>query len=194
MSPIPEAWRTERARIASVRSAEALELAAVFQACADVASLDPTFEPVATAEILALVAESERDRGAARGFRMQSIRRQGGDEAIGYFHLREDVPRPGIVALTIFLIRPEFRRGGYGREVAAALLGHLGADPANRAAWARVFLENRRALAFWTGLGFRSIVEHKGATVHETDGGRASIILEADLSKVPPRTEDAPRS
>ncbi|HET9950310.1 MAG TPA: GNAT family N-acetyltransferase [Candidatus Eisenbacteria bacterium] len=191
MSPIPEAWRTERARIASVRSVEAPELAAVFRACADVASLDPTFEPVETAEILALVEESERDRGAARGFRMQSIRLQGDDEVIGYYHLREDVPRPGVVALTIFLLRPEFRRGGYGREVAGALLGHLRADTANRAAWARVFLENRRALAFWTALGFRSIVEHKGATVHETGEGRASIILEADFAKDLSPTEGA---
>ena len=111
---------------------------------------------------------------------MQAIRLVETNDLIGYLHFREATPKPDVVALTMFFIRPEFRSRGYGREVADALIKHLSNDPRNRAAWGRVCLKNIPALRFWTGRGFTQVVEYKGQHIH-MEGEHANVILERVL-------------
>jgi ribosomal protein S18 acetylase RimI-like enzyme len=108
---------------------------------------------------------------------MQAIRLAETNDLIGYFHFHEATPKPDVVALTMFFIRPECRSRGYGREVVDALLQHLSDDPMNHAAWGQVYLKNIPALRFWTRRGFTQVVEHKGQHVH-VEGEHANVILE----------------
>ncbi len=112
---------------------------------------------------------------------MQAIRLYTSEEPIGYFHFREATPRAELVGLTMFVIRPEFRAKGLGREVADGLLRHLSQNPENHSVWARVYLRNHRALKFWTAQGFTRIVQHKGEYVHDEGDGHVSVILERSL-------------
>ena len=178
----PRRWTTERIRVDSVRTEEAELLASLFNSSSDIAGLDPTFHSVDVKEVLELIEESQRSEALERGFRMQAMRLRPTDDLIGYLHFREATPKPDVVGLTMFVIRPEFRFKGYGREIADALIGHLSRDPMNRAAWARVYLKNTPALLFWTGRGFTHVVQHKGHHIH-LEGEHASVILERILKR-----------
>jgi ribosomal protein S18 acetylase RimI-like enzyme len=177
----PKHWTTDRTRIDSVRAAEAESLTALFNSSSDIAALDPTFRASDVKEVLGHIEESERCEALDRGFRMQAIRLSVTGGFLGYFHLREATPKPDVVALSMFFIRPDFRSQGYGREVADGLIRRLSENPANRAAWGRVYLKNIPALRFWTGQGFTQVVEHKGQHIH-LDGEDANIILERTFS------------
>jgi ribosomal protein S18 acetylase RimI-like enzyme len=173
----PKRWTTERTRIDNVRIAEAEVLTALFNSSSDIAELDPTFRAVDVKEVLGHIEESQRCEMLERGFRMQAIRLVETNELIGYLHFREATPKPDVVALTMFFIRPEFRSKGYGREVADGLLKLLSDDPMNRTAWGRVWLKNIPAMRFWTRRGFTQVVEHNGQHIH-VEGEHANIILE----------------
>jgi hypothetical protein len=60
--------------------------------------------------------------------------------------------------------------------------------------WARVYLGNPRALAFWTRAGLRRVALHRDAAVHDVDGQRPNLILAADVGASPVSIEvtDAP--
>jgi len=176
----PNQWTTERTRIDNVRATEAEVLTALFNSSSDISQLDPTFRAVDVKEVLGHIEESQRCEILERGFRMQAIRLVETNDPIGYLHFREATPKPDVVALTMFFIRPEFRSRGFGREVADALIRHLSDDPMNRAAWGQVWLKNIPALQFWTRRGFTQVVEHKGQHIH-VEGEHASIILERVL-------------
>lgn len=178
----PKHWATERTQLDSVRPEEAGALTLLFNSSADLFELDPTFNSVDVEEVLGHIEESRRCEALDRGFRMQAIRLRATSELLGYLHFREATPKPDIVGLTMFFIRPEFRSQGYGCEVADTLVEHLSSDPMNRAAWARVYLKNKPALRFWTGRGFTRIVEHKGEHVH-LEGEHANVILERRLQQ-----------
>jgi ribosomal protein S18 acetylase RimI-like enzyme len=177
-------WTTERTRIDGVRTEEAELLTALFNSSSDIEELDPTFHTVEIREVLGHIEESQRCETMERGFRMQAIRLAETNDLIGYFHFREATPKPDVVALTMFFIRPEYRSLGYGREVVDALLKHLSDDPMNQAAWGQVYLKNIPALRFWTRRGFTQVVEHKGQHIH-VEGEHANVILECILQ---PRT------
>jgi ribosomal protein S18 acetylase RimI-like enzyme len=179
----PQHWTTRRTRIVGVRIEEAEVLTALFNSSSDIEELDPTFHAVDVREVLGHIEESRRCETLERGFRMQAIRAAETDDLIGYFHFRESTPRPGVVALTMFFIRPECRSLGYGSEVVDALLKHLSDDPMNHAVWGQVYLKNIPALRFWTRRGFTQVVEHKGQHIH-VEGEHANVILERVL---PPR-------
>lgn len=176
----PKQWTTERTRIDNVRTAEAEVLTALFNSGSDIAELDPTFRAVDVKEVLGHIEESQRCEVLERGFRMQAIRLVETNDLIGYLHFHEAMPKPDVVALSMFFMRPEFRSRGFGSEVADALIRHLSADPMNRAAWGRVWLKNIPALRFWTRRGFTQVVEHKGQHIH-VEGEHADIILERVL-------------
>jgi len=164
-------------RIDNVRTDEAEALTAIFNSSSDIEELDPTFRAVDVKEVLCHIEESQRCEMLERGFRMQAFRLKETDEIIGYLHFREGVPKPYVVALSMFFLRPENRSHGFGSEVADGLIRHLSADPMNRAAWGRVSLKNITALRFWTRRGFTRVVEHKGQHIH-VEGNHFNIILE----------------
>lgn len=178
----PKHWTTERTQVDCVRTEEAEALSSLFNSSSDVSRLDPTFRPGDVKEVLGHIEESQRCESLERGFRMQAIRLKATKDLLGYLHFRDATPKPDVVGLTMFFIRPEFRSTGYGSEVADALLRHLSGDLLNRAAWARVYLKNIPALRFWTGRGFTQIVEHKGHRIH-VEGEHANIILERVLQQ-----------
>jgi ribosomal protein S18 acetylase RimI-like enzyme len=173
----PQHWTTERTRIDVVRAEEAEVLTALFNSSSDIEELDPTFYTVDVREVLGHIEESQRCQNLERGFRMQAIKLAETNDLIGYFHFREATPKPDVVALTMFFIRPEYRSLGFGREVVDALLKLLSTDPMNHAAWGEVYLKNIQALRFWIRRGFTQVVEHKGQYVH-VEGEHASVILE----------------
>lgn len=183
----PQHWTTERTRIDGVRTEEAEVLTALFNSSSDIEELDPTFHTVNVREVLGHIEESQRCETLERGFRMQAIRLAESNDLIGYFHFREATPKPNVVALTMFFIRPEHRSLGYGREVVDALLKHLADDPMNHTTWGRVYLRNIPALRFWTRRGFTQVVEHKGQYIH-VEGEHANVILERILQ---PRADHA---
>jgi len=176
----PQHWTTGRTRIDVVRTEEAEVLTALFNSSSNIEELDPTFYTVEVMEVLCHIQESQRCETLERGFRMQAIRLAETNDLIGYFHFREATPKPDVVALTMFFIRPEYRSLGYGREVVDEMLRHLSNDPMNHAAWGEVYLKNIPALRFWTRRGFNKVVEHKGQYIH-VEGEHASIFLERIL-------------
>lgn len=179
---ITEAWSTARTRVTDVQLEDVLELTDVIASASDIAELDPTFRRADAKEIADLVALSlARGRGGSV-FQMQAIRLTGGPAIVGYWHCRLVPDVPGVVGLSIFVMRPEYRRSGYGSEVVERLLQLLRANPALRAAWGRVYLRHIDALRFWTRHGFTRIVEHKGDHIH-VDEGHASVILEHSFGR-----------
>jgi ribosomal protein S18 acetylase RimI-like enzyme len=60
------------------------------------------------------------------------------------------------------------------------MMAHFANDSRFRAVWARVYLKNVPAIAFWTRRGFRKIVEHNGRFVH-TENAHTNVILERSL-------------
>src|SRR3954471_7402072 len=102
----PNRWTTQRTRIDNVRIAEAEILTDLFNSSSDVAELDPTFRAVDVNEVLGHIEESQRCEVLERGFRMQAIRLVETNDLIGYFHFHEAKPKPDVVALSMFFIRP----------------------------------------------------------------------------------------
>ena len=93
--------------------------------------------------------------------------------------------RPTALGVEILLIRPPFRGSGLARELVAATLVHLRGNADEL--WARVYLANARALAFWMSAGFRRVIDHQGRTLHGVDRNqpttehRPNIILGCDI-------------
>lgn len=175
-------WTTARTRVSDVSSDEVPELAAVFASASDSAPLDPTFHPVDESEIADLVAQSGDPAKGSRQFQMQAIRLLDAPDIIGYWHCRRVPDVPQTLGLSMFVLRPPYRRHGYGSEVVKALLRLLRADGAMRAVWGRVYLRNLDALRFWTCHGFTRIIQRHGTHVH-VDGQHANVVLESDLSE-----------
>jgi RimJ/RimL family protein N-acetyltransferase len=178
---IDEVWSTARTRVTDVRLEDVLELTDVIASASDISELDPTFRPVDAKEIADLVTLSLA-RGRSGFFQMQAIRLTNEPAIVGYWHCRLVPDVSGVVGLSIFVLRPEYRGAGYGSEVVERLLQLLRENPALRAAWARVYLRHIDALRFWTRHGFTHVAERKGSHVH-VDDGHASVILENSFAR-----------
>lgn len=177
---IDDAWSTTRTRVTDVRLEDVRELTDVIASASDLSELDPTFRRVDAKEIADLVALSLA-RNGSEFFQMQAIRLTDEPAIVGYWHCRFVPNVSGVVGLSIFVLRPEYRRAGYGSEVVERLLQLL-RENAFRAVWARVYLRHIDALRFWTRHGFTRVAERKGNHVHLEDG-HASIILEHSFDR-----------
>lgn len=172
------------------------------------ARLDPAFGP-ASEDAVRRHVERHHGGGNPRAVQMQlvfAVRPQRSDlgqlgldavhgcavdpEPIGFWRLVRVPTHQAVMAVEILLIRPAWRRGGYARELVAAALRHLSGSADEF--WARVYLANPRALAFWTAVGLRRVAVHHGQTVHglgpQTAPGndeQPSIILACGIPRAP---------
>ena len=98
---LPLSWSEDKVVVRAVESAHIPALHALFVECVDTVSLDPTFQEVAEREIGTLVERSVIQESQDRGFRMRSLHVGPTDGLAGYFHLTEDLPRPGEVWISM---------------------------------------------------------------------------------------------
>jgi ribosomal protein S18 acetylase RimI-like enzyme len=175
----PPLWETERLRISDARRQEAPQLTAACNACSYVQPWDPTFHPVEEKEILELIDRSiETDDDSEERFRMQAVRLRESGATIGYYHCIYGKPEPDDVWISICIIRPEFQRHRYGRELVEGLAS-IFAGLGYRALKLDVSLKNWPALRFWTRVGFTRVVEIRGDAVHgETTQARIRLLRE----------------
>ncbi len=180
---LPQRWDTARYQIADSTPADVPLLTAVFNSCAYVEPWDPTFRPVAEAELAGLVAQSLADEGDARVFRLQAIRPRGGDDPVGYFHLWHRRPQPDQVGISMFVIDAGHRGHGAGEEVVEALAARL-AGLGYRAMRLEVYLKNWPALRFWIARRFTTIDGYEGDRAHDA-ASHASLRLARRLAESP---------
>ena len=174
---LPLIWSEGQVTVRSVKAEETPALHALFLECADTTPFDPTFAEVDEGEVAALVERSVTQERRDRGFRMRGLHVGPSSDLAGYFHLSEDVPRPGEVWISILAIRPRFRRSGVGRAAIGSLMRIL-TRRNFRCALGRLYLANVPALGFWTELGFTEIVRHRDTFVHY-EMERPCVVLRA---------------
>ena len=179
---LPLSWSEDRVVVRAVASAHTPALHALLVECVDTVSLDPTFQEVAEREIGTLVERSVIQESQDRGFRMRSLHVGPTDGLAGYFHLTEDLPRPGEVWISMLAIRPRFRRSGVGTAAMRSLLRILSTQ-GFCFGLARVYLTNVPALRFWTQRGFTEVTQHRGTYV-DYDQDRPCVVLRAPLDSV----------
>ena len=178
---LPPVWSEGQLTVRAVKTEETPALHAMILECADTMPLDPTFAEVDKGEVRALVEQSGAQESQDRGFRMRSLHVGPTQHLAGYFHLSEDMPRPGEVWISILAIRPRLRRNGVGRSAIRTLMRIL-AGRNFRCALGRVYLANVPALRFWTELGFTEIVRHRDAYVHY-EMERPCVVLQASCNQ-----------
>jgi GNAT superfamily N-acetyltransferase len=168
---LPSAWATARFWVRDSLPDEASELARLYNSCASLGDVDPTFLGASVEEVAGLVDASARAEG---GFRMQTIGLRGGGERIGYFHVTHRHPRPETVWVSILVLGGAYQGLGYGREVGRGLLDRTSELPWCEEVWLKVYTANHRALRHWVALGFRRIVE---ARAPDGSAGGSSLVL-----------------
>lgn len=186
---LPTTWSTHRL---ICRDATAQDLPVLMEALAesqDIAALDPTFGATTEAE---LQTHLDRHRRAPDQVCMQLLFRRaegslahGAADFIGFWRLVRVPSRPQAVGVEILLMRPAHRRRGLAQELVTGTLEQLrgvGGDSGGEL-WARVFLANARAMAFWMNAGLRRVVEHQGALIHglQADDGPPNLILSREI-------------
>ena len=190
---LPTHWTTERL---ICRDATAQDLPLLMDALAesqDIAALDPTFGAATEAD---LQVHLDRHLHAPDQVRMQVLIRKpeaaSAQEAagfVGFWRLVRVPSRPQAIGVEILLMRPAHRRMGLAQELVAAALGQLrgvgseGGGEGGGELWARVYLANARAMAFWMHAGLRRVVEHQGALIHglQGDEGPPNLILSREI-------------
>ena len=185
---LPTTWTTERL---VCRDATAQDLPLLMDALAesqDIAALDPTFGATTEAD---LQTHLDRHLRAPDQVRMQVLHRrtvgsfaQEAADFIGFWRLVRVPSRPQAIGVEILLMRPAHRRLGLAQELVAATLEQLrgvGGEGGGEL-WARVYLANARAMAFWMKAGLRRVVEHQGALIHGMQGdGPPNLILSREI-------------
>jgi GNAT superfamily N-acetyltransferase len=178
---LPREWSSPTLRHRDVRLGDLDLVMTMLAESQDLKALDPSFGSAPAEEIQALIERSlQAGRDCPEGgrpFQMQLVFR--GRDCVGYWHLTCVPNLGGVVGVSILLIRPAFRRSGVGTEWVQAALAHLRGHV--REFWARVYLANPRALAFWTSQGLTQVAPFKGAHVHGADSAQPSIILSRQL-------------
>jgi len=178
---LPSAWQTGRLLVEDATLNDAGAAHGALLECEDVGALDPAFKPVPLAELEALISRSLQDHGCeCRRFQMQMLRLRDSGQVAGYWHFQEVPAQANAVGVSIMLIRPEFRRGGLGQELVSSAIEHFARQ--KQELWARVYLANPRAMAFWASMGFLRLVRHHGAYVASSES-QPHIILARQLQR-----------
>ncbi len=181
LAVLPESWETERLIMKNAKENDAEKLKRMFNACAGVGNLDPTFREYPLDEFAGLIS---RSNGATEKptdiFRLQIIRLIDTGEPIGYYHCYYRVPEPDIVLFSMFVLHPAAQRNGYGTECIAGITQRMKKLLDYRTIRLNVYLRNWEALQFWIAVGFTGIVEYRGPKAYTHDE-HASIILEKAL-------------
>ena len=182
---LPTTWTTERL---TCRDATPQDLPLLMEALAasqDVAALDPAFGEAREADVQAHLSRHLREPGRVC---MQVLHRRAdpssGQETaadfLGFWRLVRVPSRPQAIGVEILLLQATHRRQGLAQELVTAALERL--RGVGDELWARVYLANSRAMAFWLSVGLSRVVEHQGAQVHSVEGpGPASLILSREI-------------
>lgn len=175
---LPEIWHTERLAVADATPDDAGELQRIFNANVGIGALDPTFQEYPLEEFVGLI---NRHKGEPSNptelFRLQLFREHGSNLPAGYFHCYYRHPEPGVVLLSMFVLKPEFQDRGLGKECVAAILNHIGNLLDYRVVRINVYVRNWPALRFWIAAGFTSINELRSPKEY-SDNEHASLVLE----------------
>lgn len=189
---LPTAFETARLRVRDVRADDLADVELCLSETGDIVHLDPFFGPAPRQELLDLIGRSTAGaREAPRQAQMQMIHRRDDGHLLGYWHVMRVPGRPHTVGVGLMLIRPDFRRGGYGAEFIEAAAAHLRAG-GEQELWARVFLRNHPALEFWGRQGFDHLRLHRGRIVQPPEDKR-SLMLARVLAEPRQGADDATR-
>lgn len=176
---LPSSWQTARLHMADATPADLDAAMACLAASHATAALDPAFGLVPADEVLGHIKRSTAQAGqATRDFQMQMLRLAATAEVVGYWHFMRVPVQPQVVGVSILLLHPRVHRQGLGQELVGTALPRFAADL--HTLWARVYLANVRALAFWAGCGLDRLVRFKGDWV-ATPQDRPNIILSRPL-------------
>lgn len=187
---LPTSWFTKRLQCRDATDEDLPALVETLAESQDIGALDPSFRAAPDGE---LRGHLERHRNRPDSVQMQVIHRRrpetamevrplcAGDDFVGFWRVVR-VPAPAdAIGVEILLMRPEARREGLALEMVNGAQRHLRGRAAEL--WARVYLANARAMAFWTRAGLRRVVEHRGAFIHGLTGDDPpNLILACSLS------------
>ena len=177
MNRLPACWQTDRLNIADGTFDNVPQLMTIFNACSHVGEWDPTFQIYPEAEFAQLVHKSMVAGKENGRFQLQTIRQN--DQLIGYFHGHHHHPHPNILLISMFVLHPDYQKGGFGTELVAGL-AQMAKAASHQAIWLEVFLKNWPALRFWIKSGFTAIIDFDGAPIH-TPTAHASIVISKTL-------------
>ena len=177
MSRLAASWRTERLHVTDGTLADVPQLMHIFNACSHVEPWDPTFKIYPEEEFAGLVQQSLKDGMENGRFQLQLFRRN--NQPIGYFHSYHHQPQPNVLLISMFVLHPNYQKGGYGTELIAGLAQQAKAA-SHHAIWLEVFLKNWPALRFWIKAGFTNIIDIDGAPQHDATA-HASIVIAKTL-------------
>lgn len=180
---LPDSWETERLRISSSRLEETSRLNALYNACCEtVGAWDDSFTmetEEGTRELIGKSIAGFVDRDAT--FAMRTIRLRESDAIVGYFHVYHGLPKPEVIFLSMCAIDPAYQKQGIGSELTDSLTEQARLLGSYEAIWARVALKNWPALRHWMAMGFRTMLEWRGDTVHSPTTW-ASLIVEKRIA------------
>lgn len=179
MHTVPPEWETARLSLRDVAEGDVDALTALYNANAHLGKWDPVFKVVERSELEELVAKSiTRAQRPNRPFHMQAARRKVDGALVGYYHTMGVPPLPDVVYFSMFVMDPAWQGQGYGAEIVRGLGEQWPRClPEQARAWAEVSLKNWPALRFWSGMGFRTIVEWEGDG-ELSEEAHATVILE----------------
>lgn len=176
---LASSWHTARLQVDDATPADLADTMACLAASHETAPLDPAFGLVPADEVRGHINRStEQAAQATRHFQMQMLRLAATTEVVGYWHFMRVPVHPQVVGVSILLLHPRVHRQGLGQELVGGALARWSSDL--HTLWARVYLANVRALAFWAGCGLDRLVCFKGDWV-TTPHDRPSIILSRPL-------------
>lgn len=191
---LPTAWTTERLACRDATADDLPLLMAALAESQDIAALDPAFGATTEAD---MQPHLDRHLRAPDQVRMQVLYRraegatgQETSEFVGFWRLVRVPSRPMAIGVEILLMRPAYRRLGLAQELVAAALEHL--RGLGGELWARVYLANVRAMAFWMNAGLRRVVEHQGALIHGMEGDDLPSLILSRAIEPRPMTAETP--
>jgi GNAT superfamily N-acetyltransferase len=177
MNRLPVSWQTDRLHIANGVLENVPRLMAIFNACSHVGQWDPTFQIYPEEEFAGLVTKSMADGEGNGRFQLQTISHN--NQLIGYFHCHHHHPQPQTLLIAMFVLHPDYQKGGFGSEMIAGLAQKAKAT-GHQTIWLEVFLKNWPALRFWIKSGFTTIIDIDGALQHDATS-HASIVVAKTL-------------
>lgn len=177
MKRLPASWQTGQLHIADGVVENVPRLMAIFNACSHVGQWDPTFQIYPEEEFAGLVTKSMADGVRNGRFQLQTISHH--NQLIGYFHCHHHHPQPQTLLITMFVLHPDYQKGGFGSEMIAGLTPKAKAT-GHQAIWLEVFLKNWPALRFWIKSGFTTIIDIDGASQYDATS-HASIVVAKTL-------------
>lgn len=178
LAVLPEEWTTERLTFHNAAEYEAAEIQRIFNACADVGVLDPTFQEYPLEEFAGLIARSNGTTDKPTDiFRLQLIHERETGIPIGYYHCYYRVPQPDVMLISMFVLYPDAQHRGFGTESMNGIINAIKDLMDYRAIRLNVYLRNWQAMQFWIASGFTHIVEYRGPKIY-SDEQHASVILE----------------